>query len=84
MRRRDVLGLLASAATLPWAKPARATQALLDEAVGFSGEILFLSIKTPALVLAVVKGGQTSIQGFGRATGNSSESPNTDSLIRIG
>jgi D-alanyl-D-alanine-carboxypeptidase/D-alanyl-D-alanine-endopeptidase len=83
MRRRDVLGLIA-AATLPWPRPARAAQALLDDAVGFTGQILFLSIKTPALVLGVVRNGQTSIQGFGRRAADASEPPAADTLFRIG
>jgi D-alanyl-D-alanine-carboxypeptidase/D-alanyl-D-alanine-endopeptidase len=83
MRRRDVLGLLAAAA-LPWPRPARATQAMLDESVGFAGQILFLSIKTPALVLGVVRDGQTSIQGFGRRADNADEAPGADTLFRIG
>src|SRR5271165_4140915 len=45
MRRRDALALLAGAA-LPWPLPARARQAELDEAVGFSGQILFLAART--------------------------------------
>ena len=65
MRRRDVLALLAAAAA-PWPRPARAGPAELDEAVGFAGQILFLSAKVPALVIGVVRNGQTSIQGFGR------------------
>ena len=84
VRRRDVLGLLAGAAALPWARPAGAAQALLDDTVGFAGEILFVSAKPPALILGVVSGGQTSIQGFGHTAGNSSEAPNANSLIRIG
>src|SRR5579871_4316156 len=64
MRRRDILGLLAGAA-LPWPRRARAAQALLEESVGFTGQILFLATKVPALVLGVVQGGQMSIQGFG-------------------
>ncbi len=83
MRRRDVLGLLAGAA-LSWPYPARANQALLDDTVGFTGEILFLSLKTPALVLGVVRNGQTSIQGFGRRAEASSEAPGADTLLRIG
>jgi hypothetical protein len=51
IRRRDVLGLLAPAA-LPWSRPAQG-QALLDETVGFAGQVLFLSLKRPALVLGV-------------------------------
>jgi D-alanyl-D-alanine-carboxypeptidase/D-alanyl-D-alanine-endopeptidase len=83
MRRRDALGLLAAAA-LPWPRRALASQALLDESVGFAGQVLFLAIKTPALVLGVVRDGQTSIQGFGRRAGNVNEAPGADTLFRIG
>jgi len=83
MRRRDVIGLLAAAA-LPWPRPARASQALLDESVGFAGQILFLSIKTPALVLGVVREGQTSIQGFGHRADNATGAPGADTVFRIG
>ena len=83
MRRRDVLGLLVGAA-MPWPYPARATQALLDETVGFAGQILFLSVKPPALVLGVVRNGQTSIQGFGRRADETAEAPGADTLFRIG
>jgi D-alanyl-D-alanine-carboxypeptidase/D-alanyl-D-alanine-endopeptidase len=83
MRRRDVIGLLAAAA-LPWPRPARASHALLDESVGFAGQALFLSLKVPALVLGVVRDGQTSIQGFGRRADNANEAPGADTLFRIG
>jgi serine-type D-Ala-D-Ala carboxypeptidase/endopeptidase len=83
MRRRDVMGLLAAAA-LPWPRPARASQALLDESVGFAGQILFLSLKVPALILGVTRGGQTSIQGFGRRADPANEAPGADTLFRIG
>jgi serine-type D-Ala-D-Ala carboxypeptidase/endopeptidase len=83
MRRRDVLGLL-TAASLPWSRPARASQALLDESVGFAGQILFLSLKVPALVIGVIRDGQTSIQGFGRRADNANEAPGADTLFRIG
>jgi D-alanyl-D-alanine-carboxypeptidase/D-alanyl-D-alanine-endopeptidase len=83
MRRRDVLGLLAAAA-LPCPRPARASQALLDESLGFAGQILFLSLKVPALVIGVIRDGQTSIQGFGQHAGNANEAPGADTLFRIG
>ena len=83
MRRRDVVGLLA-AATLPWSRPAQASQALLDESVGFAGQILFLALKVPALVIGVIRDGQTSIQGFGRRADNANEAPGADTLFRIG
>ena len=65
MRRRDALALLAGAA-LPWPLRAQAGQAELDEAVGFTGQVLFLALKVPALVIGIVRNGETSIQGFGR------------------
>ena len=83
MRRRDVLGLLAAAA-LPRSHPAQASQALLDESVGFAGQILFLALKVPALVIGVIWDGQTSIQGFGRRADNVNEAPGADTLFRIG
>ena len=82
MRRRDVIGLLAAAA-LPWPRPARASQALLDESVGFAGQVLFLSLKVPALVLGVTRDGQTSIQGFGRRADNVDEAPGRDTLFGL-
>jgi D-alanyl-D-alanine-carboxypeptidase/D-alanyl-D-alanine-endopeptidase len=83
IRRRDVLGLLAATA-LPWSRPAQASQALLDESVGFTGQILFLALKVPALVIGVVRDGQTSIQGFGRRADKANEAPDADTLFRIG
>jgi D-alanyl-D-alanine-carboxypeptidase/D-alanyl-D-alanine-endopeptidase len=83
MRRREVLGLLAATA-LPWSRPAQASQALLDESVGFAGQILFLALKVPALVIGVIRDGQTSIQGFGRRADNANEAPGGDTLFRIG
>ncbi len=83
MRRRDVLALLAGAA-LPWPRHARATQAALDEAVGFAGQILFLATKVPALVIGVVRNGQNSIHGFGRRAEGSEAEPDGGTLFRIG
>ena len=83
MRRRDALALLAGAA-LPWPLRARAGQAELDEAVGFAGQVLFLAVKTPALVIGVVRNGQTSIQGFGRRADGTTRRADGDTLFRIG
>ena len=83
MRRRDALALLAGMA-LPWPLAARAGQAELDEAVGFAGQVLFLAVKTPALVVGVVRNGETSIQGFGRSADGTSAEPDGNTLFRIG
>ena len=83
MRRRDAIALLAGAA-LPWPLAASAGQAELDEAVGFAGQVLFLALKTPALVIGVVRNGQTSIHGFGRRADGADGEPQGDTLFRIG
>ena len=83
MRRRDALAFLAGAA-LSWPLPAQAGQAELDEAVSFSGQILFPAAKTPALVIGAVRNGQTSIQGFGRRADGEDAAPEAETLFRIG
>ncbi len=82
-RRREALGLLAGAAA-PWPRPARADFALLDETVGFTGQILFLTLKVPALVIGVVRNGETSIYGFGRRAAGSDAEPDGATVFRIG
>ncbi len=83
MHRRDALAFLAAAA-LPWSAKARAAQAELEEAVGFAGQILFLAAKVPALIIGVVRNGQTSVQGFGRRDEGSNAEPDGGALFRIG
>ena len=83
MRRRDLLVLLAGAA-LPRPLAVRAAQTELDEAVDFTGQILFVASKVPALLIAVVKNGRTSIHGFGRRVDGSDAVPDGDTIFRIG
>lgn len=56
---------------------------LLDETVAFTGQILFLEHKVPALVIGAVRNGEVSIHGFGeRSQGGAA--PDGDTLLRIG
>ena len=43
-----------------------------------------LGVKTPALVVGVVRNGETSIQGFGRSADGTSAEPDGNTLCRIG
>ena len=81
--RREALALLAGAAA-PWPRLAHAELALLDETVGFAGQILYLTVKVPALVIGVVRNGEISIHGFGRRATGSDAEPDGASVFRIG
>jgi D-alanyl-D-alanine-carboxypeptidase/D-alanyl-D-alanine-endopeptidase len=57
--------------------------ALLDEAVEFTGQILFLEHKVPALVIGAVRNGEISVHGFGERS-EGAPAPDGDTLMRIG
>ena len=63
---------------------AQAQNKLLDEAVEFTGALLFLETKVPALVLGVVRGGETAVAGFGKARPDADGPPDRNTLLRIG
>jgi serine-type D-Ala-D-Ala carboxypeptidase/endopeptidase len=54
-----LLGLAASP------KVARAEDKLLEEAVDFTGTFIFLQAKTQALVIGVIRNGETVVRGYG-------------------
>jgi len=57
--------------------------ALLDEAVGFTGGIAFLGSGAPGMVIAAVKDGETAFEGFGEIA-EGSGAPTLDTLMRVG
>jgi D-alanyl-D-alanine-carboxypeptidase/D-alanyl-D-alanine-endopeptidase len=57
---------------------------LLDEVVEFTGAVLFLEHKVPALVIGAVRDGETAIYGFGETSDSSEKAPGADTLFRIG
>jgi D-alanyl-D-alanine-carboxypeptidase/D-alanyl-D-alanine-endopeptidase len=53
---------------------------LLDEVVEFTGAVLFLEHKVPALVIGAVRDGETAIYGFGETSDGSEKAPGADTL----
>ena len=86
--RRGISRLGSAAASLAIvfvvATGAQAQNKLLDEAVEFTGTLLFLETKVPALVLGVVRGGETAVAGFGKARPDADRPPDRNTLLRIG
>ena len=57
---------------------------LLDETVEFTGTVLFLQSHVPALVIGVVRDGQTVVFGFGETFDGSGKAPDRRTMLRIG
>jgi D-alanyl-D-alanine-carboxypeptidase/D-alanyl-D-alanine-endopeptidase len=77
--------LVAVAALLtPVGWGARANDKLLDETVEFTGAVLFLQSHVPALVIGVVRDGQTAIFGFGERSDGLGKRPDRHTMLRIG
>lgn len=81
-----LLCLLAVVATVfsPVRWGARANDKLLDETVEFTGAVLFLQSHVPALVIGVVRDGQTAVFGFGETSDGSRRRPDSHTMLRIG
>ena len=62
---------------------ALADNALLKEVVTFEGQILFLGMNVPGMIVAVVRNGESVVVGFGKAAEGAGE-PDGDTVIRVG
>ena len=71
--------LCVAGALSPYAK-----DKLLDEVIDFTGTVLFLETKVPAVVIGAVRNGETSVAGFGKARSGSDRSPDGKTVLRIG
>jgi serine-type D-Ala-D-Ala carboxypeptidase/endopeptidase len=58
--------------------------ALLSEAVGLNGAVMFMSSGAPGMVLVVVRGEDTVIQGYGETSEGNGSMPDETSLLRLG
>jgi len=62
----------------------RADSKLLSHTVDFAGTITFLGTKVPGLVFAAVRGGETTVAGFGEIADGTGKAPDGDTIMRIG
>jgi D-alanyl-D-alanine-carboxypeptidase/D-alanyl-D-alanine-endopeptidase len=62
----------------------RADDKLLEETVGFTGAILSLQTKVPALVIGAVRDGKTAVFGFGETSDGSGKPPDGRTMLRVG
>jgi serine-type D-Ala-D-Ala carboxypeptidase/endopeptidase len=76
--------LAAIAGAALFGSSARADDKLLDETVEFTGTILFLQSHVPALVIGVVRDGQTAVFAFGETSDGSGKVPDRHTMLRIG
>jgi len=62
---------------------ALADDPLLQEAVHFTGTILFVDSGVPAVIIGAIRNGETAVAGFGDADGKGA-APDGDTILRIG
>jgi D-alanyl-D-alanine-carboxypeptidase/D-alanyl-D-alanine-endopeptidase len=63
---------------------ARADDKLLDETVQFTGTLLFLQTRVPALVIGVVRNGKSAVFGLGETSDGSGKPPDRHTMLRVG
>jgi D-alanyl-D-alanine-carboxypeptidase/D-alanyl-D-alanine-endopeptidase len=78
------LAALWTAGVLSVALAARAEDKLLNEIVEFNGAILFMESRVPAMIVGVVRNGQTAVAGFGEISDGSVKAPDGNTMLRIG
>ena len=75
--------LALSAACMLGGSPARATDLALQDAVSMAGMQLYLNSGAPAVIIAVVRGDQVVIQGYGETAPGNGVEPDANSIFRI-
>lgn len=75
-----VLGLMLIA--MP--RPVQATDLALRDAAAMAGTAMFLNSGAPGLVIAVVRGDDSFVEGFGETAPGSKIEPNGQSIVRLG
>jgi len=75
--------ILSCALFLASATNAFSDNALLKEVVSFEGQILFLSMNVPGMILGVVRNGESVVVGYGESADGAGE-PDGDTIVRVG
>ncbi len=83
MTRCRMMGMAAGAALLLAVGQARAAT-LLEESISLAGPVIWLSSGAPGMVLAVVRGPDTLVEGYGETAKGNGHAPDAHSLIRLG
>lgn len=83
-RRMLALASMSMAGSLLSPPRVRGEDKLLNEIVGFTGTMLFLDARVPALILGAVRDGQTAVFGFGETSDGSGKEPDGNTMLRIG
>src|SRR5438093_13521408 len=78
-RLAAILAILLAGASTP-----RADDLVLKDAASMSGAVMWLSSGAPGLVLAVVRGGDSVVLGFGETHPGSKVEPDRRSILRMG
>ena len=76
-------GAVSLALCLSATATASAEDAFLKDMVTFQGQIAFLQMRVPGMVLAVVRNGESIVVGYGERADHASE-PDGDTMIRVG
>ena len=76
--------VVATVLALGLTSPARAQDPLLEETVNFTGQVLYLSLGVPGLVIGAVRDGKTAVAGFGEVRDGAGRAPDGDTLMRVG
>jgi D-alanyl-D-alanine-carboxypeptidase/D-alanyl-D-alanine-endopeptidase len=79
-----IVGPLAIVFALAMPAPLRAQSPLLEEAIGLAGPAMFITSGAPGMLLVVVRGRDTVIQGYGETKKGNQQEPNGKSLLRLG
>src|SRR5258708_15830879 len=76
-----IFAMLAAGAS---ANPARADDIVLKDAASMAGAVMWLNSGAPGLVLAVVRGEESIVLGYGETRPGSKVEPDGRSIVRMG